>query len=259
VKQRHPVATDFGQREPAEREAHGMRGFMGGKEVFTPASDKEIETYRKDYAKWFKNCEAVLRDLHGAMQSRDEPPTFVFAATNCGTRPASDALVIIKAKGRFEIMPEGKKKHPVELPRPLSVPRGTWNSIMGAQWAAFQRAFGHAEVLSPRNDLLRGILPPNVPKPRDPNAFYYKPDRPSLPGPECALECKQWRHGLEAETFVGQIHLVDKAEEISGALECSVHAGNLSGAARKLIPVRIKVTHVKTNDVAEKLINQLRG
>jgi len=140
LKQRHPLATDFGPREPAEREAHGLRAFMGGKEVFTPASDKEIQTYREDHAKWLKNCEAVLRDLHGAMQRRDGPPTFVFAATNCGTRPASDALIIIKARGRFEIMPPPyrppedddlavKKETPVELPRPPSAPRGTWKTL----------------------------------------------------------------------------------------------------------------------------------
>jgi hypothetical protein len=210
------------------------------------------------------------------MQSRDGPPTFVFAATNCGTRPASDALVIIRAKGRFEIMPphyrpfdddndddlEVKKKNPVELPRPPSVPRGAWKRIWDAQFAAFdrfaelQRAFGHVELVTPH---IHDILHPHLPKLRDPNAFYYKPDRPSSPGPEFALECKQWRHGLEAVTFVGQIHLVDEAREISGALEFSVHAGNLSDVVSKLILVRIKVTHVKTNEVAGKLINQLRG
>jgi hypothetical protein len=230
----------------------------------------------------------MLRDLHGVMQRRDGPPTFVFAATNSGTRPANDALIIIKARGRFEIMPPPyrprddaehddlavKKESPVELPRPPSAPGGTWKTRLSPQFEAFeryaefqrafgqsefnaefQRAFGHSEFIMPQ---LRDISP-HVPKPRDPNAFFYKPDRPSLPGPEFALECKQWRHGLEAVTFVGQIHLVNEAKEISGALECSVHAGNLSDAASKLIPVRIKVTHVKTNEVAAKLINQLRS
>jgi hypothetical protein len=273
LAQRHPVATDFGPREPVERAAQGMLALMGGKQVFTPASHDDIQRYRRDHEMWLKTCESMLRDLHVMLQRRDGPPTFIFAATNRGTRPANDALVIIKAMGRFKISPppyrssgHDQTETPVELPGPPSAPHGSWKNRYPGQLAGFegfeelftrtasaQLLTGQAEAITPR---LRDHLAP-LPKARDPNGFFYKPSRPSSPVSEFALECEQWRHGVEAEDFIGEIHFIDEAGEISGALECTVHAQNLSDAASKRIPIRVTLRRALVNEMAWRLITQL--
>ena len=54
LKERCPVATDFGAREPKERIIRkGLMSFgFDVKEIFTPATEKEIEEYRRKYADW---------------------------------------------------------------------------------------------------------------------------------------------------------------------------------------------------------------
>ena len=90
LRQRCPLATDFGPRERTERAAQGTMRIMGAKEVFTPAKENEIEAYRENYAQWLEQCEDRLRHLHRVLQARDGPPVFVFAASNGGTRPANN-------------------------------------------------------------------------------------------------------------------------------------------------------------------------
>jgi hypothetical protein len=108
---------------------------------------------------------------------------------------------------------------------------------------------------SPFRDLLNPYL--NLPTPRDPNAFYYKPDRPNAPVAEFSLECRQWRHGVEPAVFAGQISVGSDAEMISGALECHIYAGNASQPAVKLVPVQITVKHVKAFATAKELVERL--
>jgi hypothetical protein len=274
LRERFPLATDFGQRERTERAARGTMGFMGLKEVFTPATEKEIEKYREKHTQWLKQCEARLRDLHQALQTRDGPPVFVFVASNDGTRPGNDALVTFRAMGRFGIMPppyrprkdddevaDEQAEQAAALPTPPAAPRGSWASVLASQWGEF--------------DALRGVRPgfglaiaqPIVPefptrylspsRPRDPNEFYYKSERPSVPGEEFSLECQQWRHGIKPERFVGQIHFDQDEGEISGAIECRIHAENLSQSAAKLVPVHIRVRRVKVLHIAEAMITRI--
>jgi hypothetical protein len=271
LKQRFPLATDFGHRERAERPMTGMFRVMAVKEVFTPATDKEIEEYRKKYDEWLKECEAKLGNLHAALDHQDGQPEFVFVAVNEGTRPANDALITLQANGRFHIMPppyrsedgdeaEMQEEHaaPYALPSPPKPPRGSWrvvNTLDGLGQFSRDYGFGTARALPISESLLRGIHTPTSP---DPNEFYYKPDRPSLPGRAFSLECAQWRHGVEPESFVGQIYFEDGAEQVSGALECRIHAENLSEMATKRIPVRLQITRVKVLAIAENLIDSLR-
>jgi PIN domain len=267
LKERLPIATDFGPRERSEREARWGRLSLslGVKEVFTPASEKEIEEYQKNYASWLEEFEQKLRNFHVALHEAEQSPGFVFQITNEGTRPATDALVTIFAKGRFLIMPppyrdddeadkSGEAKRDgsdVDFPSPPDVPRGGWKTDY-----RHRRMFGDPELLRglsgvttllPGEDPLRGYLglDLNPPRPRDPNAFYHKPNRPDGPVAEFSVECKQWRHSTQPEPFEGQISFDRAADTVSGALECRVHAGNASETASRIVPVQIKVNHVR--------------
>jgi hypothetical protein len=99
---------------------------------------------------------------------------------------------------------------------------------------------------------------PNIePFRRDPNSFYYKPERPMIPQPAFSLECEQWRHGDEAQDFTGEIHFARDKADIKGALECEIHAENLSEIAVLRVPVRITVTSVSVLARAEMLVQTL--
>jgi hypothetical protein len=104
----------------------------------------------------------------------------------------------------------------------------------------------------------RSVLPELLkpPRPRDPNAFYYKP-RPEAPVSEVNLECTQWRHGFEPEEFEVGIHFDrSRAGTLEGALEFRVHAENLSGIEKMVVPVRITIREVRAYETAEGLVQQ---
>jgi hypothetical protein len=275
LKARCPMATDFGPRESSERNAR-----LGGllplalnvKEIFTPATDQEINEYGKNYTSWLEKCEEALRNLHTAMQRVASPPSFEFLISNEGTRPATDALVTFAAKGRFGIMPppyrpteedeesEDKQKEDQEiaLPKPPMPPKGSWKP------KHYEYLFGQADLLAslsatrmpPLGLSVRPFLGHLEPK-INLNAFYYKPNRLVSPAPEFSLECKQWRHSVKPESFEGQISVSRDADEISGAVECTVHAGNASQPTTKLVPVKIKVKHVKASTMAAELVERI--
>ena len=46
-------------------------------------------------------------------------------------------------------------------------------------------------------------------------------------------------------------------DEIQGAIECEIHAGNLSSPAKKIIPVKITVKSERTRDDAAHLVTDL--
>lgn len=278
IKAGIPMSEEFGGRERTEKEAHGPLGAMGmNMEVFTPATDGEIQEYRDQYKAWLNQCESRLRSLHDELQEEEGTPIFAFAVSNEGSRPAIDALITFKAMGRFQIMPppyrhsdddedesDGDEERGVEsreireLPPPPTPPQGHWDAAMqvGALQVLRQFQRDYELPILPRLDdsVMRRLDPP---RPRDPNEFYYKPERVTSPTSEFSLECDQWRHGVRTELFSGQIHVDEDAKEVSGALECRIHAQNLSKSATKLIPVRIRVKHSKVLEFAEGLVSSL--
>jgi hypothetical protein len=144
-------------------------------------------------------------------------------------------------------------QEPLELLRPPDPPRGNWQPkplwAAGASISALQRAMGDISA-QPLPDLSSIIPALNVDRRRDPNGFYWKPRRPIAPASEFSWECEQWRHGIEAKRFEGEISFGSEQETISGALECRIHAENMSDIASMLVPVRIQVRHVKAYDSA---------
>jgi hypothetical protein len=194
-------------------------------------------------------------------------PVFAVAARNEGAHPANDALVTFMAKGPFQILPppyqatededENVEGRGPDLPRPPKPPQGRWATapqfgFLGAfaQFEKFQRDFalskpGRQETLFPS---LHRTLP------RDPNKFYFKPDRPRWPVSEFNLECDRWRHGLDDEFFLSELQFEEKGGEISGALECRIHAENLSAPEVRVFPVRVHVSRAKAYATAQELV-----
>jgi hypothetical protein len=278
IAARFPIVTDFGSPETTQR-APEWSPFVALRlqEIFEPPSEEQIAAYRdKHYPQWLESCRSMLAQYHDALNTGVWPPTFNFAAANQGTRPAKDALITIEAQGNFLIMPPpakngsedeeaGAKKGPPVLPRPPAAPRGRWQSQYEKTFGVFQElARTQSHWLGPQGGLGIQSLAFGVPEVqsyrRDPNAFYYKPDRPKVPQPSFSLECAQWRHGSDDwEAFSGEIHFAGDVDEVAGALECRIHADNLSDPTVHRVPLRISASNLSVFEHAEILVQALIG
>lgn len=258
---RFPKATDFGSCEPATSDrSPTLVDIFVPRKVYIPAKDEEIDRYsNKDYPKWVSECREVLSCLHKNLQNEVREPEFTFAISNTGNRPGNSALVNIVSKGSLQIyvkehISETEESHSMEpvLPPPPTPPTGRWSSFLN-----------EPILTTALSNLLQvPFLPPSFPSrvdpsKRDPNQFYYKPNRPTTPGNTITLECEQWRHSTGAGQFYGQISIDPTAKEIRGALTCEVHAENLSKPVKKLIPVRITVKRLDSEERAKKMVEEL--
>jgi hypothetical protein len=79
----------------------------------------------------------------------------------------------------------------------------------------------------------------------------------SAPGAEFTLECEQWRHALSRNVSRTKFILMPDKEESAGALECGIHAENLSDPAMMIVPVRINVPRVRSYDMAKNRVDFL--
>jgi len=280
LQERSPLETDFGARERAEREAPKTGDyFPATKQEFIPATDEEITKYRNEaYPQWVEQCRKLLREISNSLQRATPVPTFTFLARNTGTRPAKDLLVTMEARGNFVIRPpkradrdddgeEGQEKtlEALKLPSPPRPPRGEWLSSdpLGRSLRQFGDLQRSIQGTMGMTDLLARLHEPSFrlpivhPTARDPNAFYYKPNRPRKPLSTFSLECDQWRHDDAEESFSGEILVPAEQDIVSGALICRIQAENLSRSVEKLIPVRITISHISAYENAAKLIDAL--
>ena len=276
LKERFPLAIDFGSRERAERQAPGIVGnAFGAREVYIPASDEAITDYTSQrYPKWISECEDVFSELHNTLQEDNHLPILTFAANNCGSRPARDVLLRIEAKGDVMICVPGEddeqelSKKAVgisRLPSPPRPPQGQWKfmspslNVFAEGIPSIARALSDQWQIPSLINRPEYVLPPSsFDRRRDPNAFYYKSGRPRDPVASFSLECEQWRHGIEDRYFDAQVSFDLSQDSIEGAVECSIHAENLSVPLRLVIPIRFAVKRVETRTYVNQLIEDLQ-
>lgn len=264
LKEQFPVATDFGRKKP----------FMAKSQMFPsmitahiPAPDEEIANYKTQHMNWLNQCEKYFRNLHKDLQC---DPEFCFAILNEGTRPGNDVLVALTAKGNIQICPPAPENENGEeenganqgsgLPSPPTPPKRKWRATLPTAFSLLQP--GKALQYGRRENLPISFLDKSLPlltgqNRRDPNAFYYKPARPSSPVTSFELECEQWRHGMGDKLFYGEVFFNPEATKFVGALECAIHAENLSRPVKKEVKVTITITEASTKEHAEKLIEAL--
>ena len=272
LKSKVPLETDYGSRDPAEKRRETVADrFFGSKYLYTPASDEEIARYTgEEYPRWIEECEEYLSRLHNLLQSKSEQPCFTFAVVNEGNRPGHDALINLIAEGDLRVCPpvqheaeEEDGKIEIGLPVPPQPPKGRWtltsSSVSGlaAISALANPRFGFRCLSFP--GLVSSLPLPSVNSNnrRDPNAFYYKPNRPTTPDQSFSLECEQWRHGTKEEHFSGQLFFDLDKEQISGTLACEVHAENSSSPVKMTVPVEISVKRLNTANRARLLVQEL--
>ena len=270
ITRRFPEATYFGSREPDERETSGIARLFGGKEIYTPASNEDISRYtNQDYPDWIESCEDILSCLHETLQREGAQPSISIVVENCGSRPGTDGLIQIAAKGNLKICPPGTSgdvlandaEADLQLPRPPRSPRGRWapsrSSIAGISALQFDAEATSRFIRNLRSFDLP-VAPAVLPSPRrDPNSFYYIPNRPDIPVDSFSLDCELWRHGIGERYFGVEIFVDPDAHDVRGAIECRVHASNLSSPAKKVIAVRITTQTKSMTEYARALVHAL--
>jgi len=264
-----PMETDFGSPDTTPKSHFPALPRQITVTEFKPAPEHKIEEYRsKRYPVWLSDCRTFLEKLHLRLNARVKLPAIVFQAQNTGTRPATRCLIRFMALGdlRIELPPNdegdnGATSKPIDFPRPPTPPRGKWVSsprgisaglaamMMGRENDPFGARVRHLDALN---------LPQlsAYPRPRDPDRFYWRDGRPSVPKTEIGLTCENWRHCIEPELFELWI---DGAIEgnVRGAIKCEIHSENLTDPVQLAIPVTITFVEQSTQEVAYDLLKRI--
>ncbi|AXO16505.1 PIN domain-containing protein [Thalassospira indica] len=266
-----PVETDFGSAETVPKPIYTGLCHQFLDTEFKPAAESIIEEYSKElYPKWLAECRNFLDKLHLNLNGRASLPNIAFKAENTGTRPAARCLIRFTASGNFEIEvpsqedeePSCKSTRELALPRPPKPPRGEWTTSwagdavrsLATMMAWSNDPFG---LNSPHSSLADRLHLATQVSARDPDGFYWKEGKPLIPKSEIALTCENWRHGLEPELF--DFRIVPAGDEkITGAIECEIHAENLTDPFRIKIPISIELVEQSTHDVARNLLGRLQ-
>lgn len=288
LKAKFPPATKFSASESPKKPSQSLadslvqanRSLVLANHTYVPATEKEIEHYRTEaYPGWLETCEELLRTHHRSLQQDKAFPDFTFLAKNTGTRPATDVLVTVEARGGFQIKPPSFDDDSEEqedqddtqvnlktdrLPQPPVPPRGRLESTLHAQFRDILLSFGALHTLPGHNLPDLAYVRPGraVPtlcsrEPIDPNTFYYKPNRPSTPQHSFELDCAQWRHDNQAEAFQGEIHVPTDCNEVNGLLFCRIQAANLSQSVSCKVLVRISILQISAFESAQKMVEAL--
>ncbi len=275
VEQRCPPATSF--ERPASGATDQLLGSATGltrtlaafqpRLVYEPATEEAIERYKKsDYPSWLDSIRAALGSLHEKLKARTKWPTALAIASNAGTRPATDVLLSIRARGAFAIIDasaERDQDDDVEdadqaaqvpeyfaLPLPPAPPRGGMRTVdpMSLYPGLTDHVLGTAHLLP--------IAPRFTPlPPRRSDAFYWRRGQRDWVY-LIELECASWRHSQEDVVFLLKVR-PDESSDVAGIIELSVHANNISDPPLTQLPIRIAFDDGSTIEEARALVEQL--
>ena len=195
-------------------------------------SDKAISEYEeRDYPAWISQCEKFL-DLVNLIVQLEHCPELTVSIQNNESRPATNALVEVRASGNFGLTTpmsglrefglipyKGRPKPPTQ-PQPLSTFSTISDNLTGSKVLA----------LSDLNF---------APRSRDQEDFGYTADVKLETESSIDLTCGLWRHSLGPKEFT--VRLVPAAIDnpITGEISCTVHADNLTKPATFRLVVKL--------------------
>jgi hypothetical protein len=277
VRRLCPQATSFERRkssasellfghsvEALEQLAKGIAGVT--RSVYEPATKEEIQHYKnKQYPDWLASVRKALDSLHASLKARTPWPAITAVVDNAGTRPATETLVGIRARGKLRLLNDElsdrvrddqerdgeSSSNSTALPLPPELPRGKVKTV---NLLAGLHNFG-ADPFAPTVMPITNLAGFTRPKPRDSDAFYWrtgKNDWVQL----MELGCASWRHGQGDVTFPLRVR-GDDANEVEGVIELSVQAHNVSDPLLARLPVRIVFEERPTIDEARALVDAL--
>lgn len=109
-------------------------------------------------------------------------------------------------------------------------------------------------TITPR-DIERLRIPPAfIPDPHDPEAFYFDDWERGRPVTKGAITADLWRHRTDEKTFEFEgLFLTD--DEAQGAIECTVHADNLTKPERAVVTISRVFEPLSMVDLARSLVD----
>lgn len=236
---------------------------------YTAPSDEEVEEYFEAYDKWQTDCELKLHRIPKLLTAISNWPRLEINVSNQGSRPAEDALIIIEVDGPFHIMVAlpGESLDDVSilkdmkpmLPSVPQTPAGKWEDVsaIGRLAATLNNLKLHSQIVD---------IPPLAARWNrsieaiDPNKFYFKEGRSGAPLKRIEITCKQWRHAQQSDIFNLMLICPDTyGGQLSGRLNISVHASNLTAPSELNVPIRVVVEFGSCYSKAEKLIESRTG
>ncbi len=258
AKAARPMQQIFSQEPPPKTKmdqvGSALRAVMGS-ERWVPPSDSAIRKYhQEDYPAWLEALEEWFATIHDRLNRRAVCQVEA-QLQNDGAVPAHSLLVSLEAQGGIVLLPPAKDTDAVApttdtpLPAPPRAPAGRWESALGELARALQ---GANNALAPK--LHFGSL--LAPQPHDPDAFYWKPNRPTVETQQWELECSAFRHLHEPFTQILRFRPQRwAAGTVSAALRCRAHAANVPGVVEHVLPIRLTLVEGDTDaEVREQMM-----
>lgn len=275
VRQRHPIAIDFGENAPSRHpmalgSLAAIERFAGYEWTYQSPTKEEIAKYKEtEYPAWEEKIQSIFEKLGVRLGYPSRRATIVFTLENKGSVPAENVVVEFTTLGGIVLEPpdwaekEKGKGHPVNnaLPEPPKPPQGTWVRKRTALFSVLE-SINPPHLSSMSDDLYRGLTIPRgpfVPPPRDRNEFYWKQEKPSKYTDRWVFECVEFRHQVDVEEFKLPLFIREKDSIESGAVVCTVTAKNLPEPVRVTLPVSVEREESDTAKAAAALIGPKEG
>jgi hypothetical protein len=263
VKASYPIQTEFGCHQSTADNIGSSIAVRFGlvpdpTRRYVPPAKEEIEKYRDvEYPKWISDVEQYLSILPHSLQSMHCSCRIRLLLSNIGSVPADNVVFDLTLYDGFRFTePDWAKayktpSHPI-IPRPPKAPEGKWKTLLQHPRQALIEAMGRrSEPLSS----IASLLPtPNLPPPRERNAFYWKDGRPYTDVDTWSYECDEFRHKVDPEEFPAVIIMADEKECSKGVLKANVTARNLSTPFEKIVPITINWVDKEIFPVAKQCI-----
>ena len=206
-------------------------------------SAKAISEYEeRDHPAWISQCQELL-DIVNCVVQLEHCPELTVSIQNNGSRPATNALVEIRATGNFGLtapmselrefglIPVMERPKPPDQPQPQASLSTILNNLTGSSVLA-------------RPDL--NIVPRFRDRFRDQEDFENTADPTLETEPSIVLTCGLWRHSLEPKDFAVRLVPVTFDSPITGEITCTVHADNLTKPATFKLVVTLSPDYRRT-------------
>ena len=208
-------------------------------------SARAISEYEeRNYPAWISACQKYMDHVHHIVQL-DQCPELTVTIQNMGSRPATNALVEIRASDNFRLttptavlrdfglMPVMERPKPPAQPQP----KADLSAIL--------------DGLASRSKLVL----PNLDFPtrfRSQEDFQYTTEPKLEIEPSISFTCGLWRHSLGPKEF--SVRLVPNSFDspITGEIICTVHADNLTIPATFKLVVKLSPNYRPTFEPASK-------
>ena len=208
-------------------------------------SARAISEYeRRNYPAWISACQKYMDYVHHIVQL-DQRPELTVTIQNIGSRPATNALVEIRASDNFRlttptaVLRDFRLMPVIERPKPPAQPQPE------ADLSALLDG-----LVSRSNRVLPDLDSPT--RFRSQEDFQYTTEPKLETEPSISFTCGLWRHSLAPKEFSVRVVPSSFDSPITAEIMCTVHADNLTIPATFKLVVKLSPNYCPTFEPASK-------